>query len=63
MSPFLSFEAFARCIGTTDEVLYVHIEEQLKEKFHKEMIKEKERPYILKRCTVFLFLFLSFNNC
>lgn len=37
----LSLEEFAKCIGTTDEVLYAYMKEQLKEKFHKETLKEK----------------------
>ncbi|MEN1934719.1 HAD family hydrolase [Paenibacillus sp. 102] len=37
----LPLEEFAKCIGTTDEVLYTYIEQQLKEQFNKRLIKEK----------------------
>ncbi|MDM5156403.1 HAD family hydrolase [Bacillus sp. DX1.1] len=37
----LPLEEFAKCIGTTDEVLYTYIEQQLKENFHKEVLEEK----------------------
>lgn len=31
----LPLEEFAKCIGTTDEVLYTYLNDQLKEKFNK----------------------------
>ncbi|MCI0763352.1 HAD family hydrolase [Bacillus sp. TL12] len=37
----LPLEEFAKCIGTTDEVLYTYIEQQLKEKFNKTLLEEK----------------------
>lgn len=37
----LPLEEFAKCIGTTDEVLYTYIEQQLKEQFNKNLLKEK----------------------
>ncbi|MEH7458566.1 HAD family hydrolase [Bacillus sp. JJ1127] len=37
----LPLEEFAKCIGTTDEVLYTYIEQQLKEKFNRDELKEK----------------------
>ncbi|KEK26134.1 HAD family hydrolase [Bacillus gaemokensis] len=37
----LPLEEFAKCIGTTDEVLYTYIEQQLKEQFDKNVLKEK----------------------
>lgn len=37
----LPLEEFAKCIGTTDDVLYEYLNEQLKEKFDKHALKEK----------------------
>ncbi|MGE7866709.1 HAD family hydrolase [Bacillus paramycoides] len=37
----LPLEEFAKCIGTTDEVLYAYLKEQLKEKFNEHALKEK----------------------
>ncbi|OQR58280.1 HAD family hydrolase [Bacillus sp. CDB3] len=37
----LPLEEFAKCIGTTDEVLYAYLKEQLKEKFNEHTLKEK----------------------
>ncbi|MDR4248028.1 HAD hydrolase-like protein, partial [Bacillus thuringiensis] len=37
----LPLEEFAKCIGTTDEVLYTYLNDQLKEKIKKNAIKEK----------------------
>ncbi len=37
----LPLEEFAKCIGTTDEVLYTYLNDQLKEKFNKSVLKEK----------------------
>ena len=37
----LPLEEFAKCIGTTDEVLYTYLNDQLKEKFNKSALKEK----------------------
>ncbi|WP_141550317.1 HAD family hydrolase [Bacillus cereus] len=37
----LPLEEFAKCIGTTDDVLYTYLNEQLKEKFNKHALKEK----------------------
>ncbi|AUD22364.1 HAD family hydrolase [Bacillus sp. HBCD-sjtu] len=37
----LPLEEFAKCIGTTDDVLYEYLNEQLKEKFDKYALKEK----------------------
>lgn len=37
----LPLAEFAKCIGTTDDVLYAYLNEQLKEKFNKDALKEK----------------------
>ncbi|SCB70145.1 HAD family hydrolase [Bacillus mycoides] len=37
----LPLEEFAKCIGTTDEVLYAYLKEQLKEKFNEHALKGK----------------------
>ncbi|MEY8347749.1 HAD family hydrolase [Bacillus cereus] len=37
----LPLEEFAKCIGTTDEVLYAYIEQQLKEQFNRNLLEEK----------------------
>ena len=37
----LPLEEFAKCIGTTDDVLYAYLNDQLKEKFNKHALKEK----------------------
>ncbi len=37
----LPLEEFAKCIGTTDEVLFAYLNDQLKEKFNKSVLKEK----------------------
>ncbi|KFN02453.1 HAD family hydrolase [Bacillus clarus] len=37
----LPLEEFAKCIGTTDEVLYTYIKEQLREQFNESVLKEK----------------------
>ncbi|MBE7119834.1 HAD family hydrolase [Bacillus cereus] len=37
----LPLEEFAKCIGTTDEVLYAYLKEQLKEKYNEHVLKGK----------------------
>ncbi|EJQ47685.1 HAD hydrolase, family IA [Bacillus cereus BAG5X1-1] len=37
----LPLEEFAKCIGTTDEVLYAYLKEQLKEKFNEHALRGK----------------------